>query len=496
MCSLLILFMVSSWAQKWTSGDKAMHSRSSEGAKYRSDLLSKDPNGLVFIHVTSAPSHFSLRESLRRSWIGECLTSTGCQYRFYVDYAPNNSTESMDLERRLINEQRHYSDIVMRDSCSYMMERHPSYVNYSNAHVYNEKEARDGGATYVDYPLRKMYKIDWKMCFLKWAKKNGKIVSFHTFVEDDSYVCTGNLLHQLEKIRGKRRDLSFRTGFKLFDGFDDSSSIMSNDVASFFADHYLVDNAALNCSHIVASRDPQVLQRSTWLSWGNSWRRNLCNWRQILFDATGGSLNVTTPSMDCLQSVQLDLQPRDSINSLVFLVKDPAPSSRDGSGASALLRKKPLEVGTARDRLASQAVGSRGRERPHVNSARLTYSEQRDRQFYQDGNPLLDLPYTFPCHMNRPLVWHDHLAGQLLLHFNVSEGSRSKRHRREKLDHLCETTLIVDKVKEPGQIMRLWRATATLRNYQDFSDAFLSEDSGGWMRIIDAFESRQGLVGG
>ena len=467
---------------------------------------------LLFIHVTSAPKHFNLRNALRRSWIGDCASSNECGYRFFIDYALTNQSSLMDLDRRLKQEQTKYSDLVMRDACPYMQDRHPHYVNYSNAHVYNEMEVRQGGAALADYPLRKMYKIDWKVCFLKWAKNNRKTPSYHAFVEDDSFVCTGNLLYQLEKVRKKQQHLSFRTGFKLFDGFDDSSTLMSNDVAAFFADHYLVDNEALNCSHIVASSDPAVAARSNWLSWGNSWRGNLCNWREVLLRESQGRLNVSSPHMDCLQAVQMDLQPSSGegnqsspSDTLVFLLKDPSPASRDGTGGAALLRTRPLEVAVATpintsvlggDLLQSSVEddGSDGGRGQDLSG--LSFSEVRDRQFFDDANRLLDLPWDFPCHLNRPMVWHDHKAGQLLLRNRAKEGVRARRYRRDKLEHLCETTLIVDKVKEPQQVLHLWRATHSHRRYVDLSPAFLHEDSQGWMRLIEGYEALHGKRAG
>lgn len=471
---------------------------------------------LLFIHVTSGPAHFHLRDSLRRSWVGECARSAECEYRFFIDYALTDQSSHVPLDHRLRHEQEQYADLVMRDACPYMKERHPHFVNYSNAHVYNEMEVRQGGAAFADYPLRRMYKIDWKICFLKWAKKNDKAPSYHVFVEDDSFVCTGNLLYQLENVRERAQQLSFRTGFKLFDGFDDSSTLMSNDVASFFADHYLVDSEALNCSHIVASSDPAVAARSNWLSWGNSWRGNLCNWREVLLKESQGRLNVTAPSMDCLQAVQMDLQPsggdgNHSADTLVFLLKDPTPASRDGKGGAALLRTRPLEVSisavintsSSRESLTSKFQNPRisalitgesgdgeGDGDGGADLSGLSFSEVRDRHFFDDKNRLLDLPWSFPCHLNRPLVWHDHKAGQLLLRHRARESVRAKRYRLDKLEHLCESALVVDKVKEPLQVMNIWRATSSHRHYHDLSPAFIHEGSEGWMRLIESFEAQ------
>jgi hypothetical protein len=138
-----------------------------------------------------------------------------------------------------------------------------------------------------------VYKVDWKVCFTKWAKINSKMAMYHAFVEDDSFLCTGHLLHLtsiLSNMTKEERGLPFRTGnpsehhmtlhhpmhitlhhslsdlsvvlmrmdliinsghwyvrllpclrlgYEMFDGFDDSSTFMSREIAEVFADHYL-----------------------------------------------------------------------------------------------------------------------------------------------------------------------------------------------------------------------------------------------------------------
>ena len=109
-----------------------------------------------------------------------------------------------------------------------MLRRHPSYINYGNSQVVDIDADVDASGTggegeageettsnsdsdsrsgiHRDYRYRRMYKIDWKVCFLKWISANQYKPDYHVFVEDDSFVCTENLLHQmgllrLEKIR-------------------------------------------------------------------------------------------------------------------------------------------------------------------------------------------------------------------------------------------------------------------------------------------------------
>ena len=80
------------------------------------------------------------------------------------------------------------------------------------------------------------------------------MTEYHVYVEDDSYVCTDHLIYQLELL-SNRTILEknyyirpFRTGTFLFDGFDDSSTIMNKKVALAFAEDY-PDNG-FNCSTI------------------------------------------------------------------------------------------------------------------------------------------------------------------------------------------------------------------------------------------------------
>lgn len=451
-----------------------------------------DEPGLLFISITSGAHHVHLRESIRSTWISSCKSSALCDYRFFID-------TDEDGDKGLQREQEIEEDLVFRSACPYMKERHPDHVNYGNGHVFSADEVAEGGVTLADYPLRRMYKIDWKMCFLKWIKKHKKdgepYPLFHVFVEDDSFVCVGNLLHQFELLRQKGAATpSFRTGFALFDGFDDSSTLMTGDVAEFLADHYLVDRDALNCSKVVQSQDEAMRRNSLWLSWGSSWRAELCDWGKVLESESGGAFEkIMKPKMDCLQAVQLSLQPNapnnhnESSDTLTFQLKDPASFPNGGH----LLREAPLHVRAVR-RGDDGSGHSNKVERNASEETELTYTEVRDRAFHTDSNPLLSLPVHFPCHQRRPLVWHDHKAGELLLrHASHQESKRTSHYRMERLAHVCEYMLLIDKVKDPEHMKGLWRATRKASNYHDFSPAFLHEDHTGWMQIISAFEARE-----
>jgi len=80
-----------------------------------------------------------------------------------------------------------------------------------------------------------LYKIDWKVCFLKWALVNDRMASLFLLVEDDSFTCTQNVMYQSKLLEMEAdkdisngvRPVSIRTGAPMFDGFDDSSTFMS-----------------------------------------------------------------------------------------------------------------------------------------------------------------------------------------------------------------------------------------------------------------------------
>jgi hypothetical protein len=203
------------------------------------------------------------------------------------------------------------------------MKRHPDFINYANSPPTGENlfrinrteannstsmKAQEQQIDNPDYPFRRFYKIDWKICFLRWCAQNSRIPKYHVFVEDDSFICTDNLLHQMTLLHNRQLYLEkevaentgtgdqkkmqqkyfFRTGTKMYDGFDDSSTIMSAEIGTVFADFYyggkkfFPDKKKLeiynfNCSKIIdaAAKDPS---QAVWLSWGNSWMSSHCGW--------------------------------------------------------------------------------------------------------------------------------------------------------------------------------------------------------------------------
>lgn len=81
-----------------------------------------------------------------------------------------------------------------------------------------------------------------------------------------------------------------------YDGFDDSTTFMSKEVALAFLEHYM--EPGLNCSIVTDSQDPLIEQKMQWLSWGNSWIYSHCNWRGDLADNFGFHFNV--PAINCM----------------------------------------------------------------------------------------------------------------------------------------------------------------------------------------------------
>jgi len=188
-----------------------------------------------------------------------------------------------------------------------MMRRHnDSRINYANsAPTPDHIHINTSSTTHYDIPdykYRRMYKIDWKVCFLQWSKSNGLIDTvFHAFIEDDSYVCTSHVLYQANVYQSYHtiQKRPFRTGTKLWSGYDDSFTLLSSEVADTFATHY--PSNGFNCSHIIDTNAIDVLDQSMWLSWGNSWIHERCNWTNALRDVF--NMTIIEPSMDCFQSV-------------------------------------------------------------------------------------------------------------------------------------------------------------------------------------------------
>lgn len=241
----------------------------------------KNENLTLLISITSAPGNFHLRLAIRQTWGLPCYASPSCDIRFFIDIM-NISTAFPEVKK----ENDTYQDIVIRGKyCKFMEERHVyPLLNYGNTFkrpwVYG-----GGGVPY--YHFRGIYKLDWKICFSKWADAHNKMAAYHMYTEDDSFVCTENLLHQLLMLEqmdaeGKipLQARNWRVGDPKWDGFDDNLTIMTKGIAQAFAEHY--PEPGFNCSKTVDDGNPAVKEH---LSWGNSWMSKHCGWATALYES-------------------------------------------------------------------------------------------------------------------------------------------------------------------------------------------------------------------
>ena len=246
---------------------------------------------LLFISITSSPHHSHLRHANRFTWLLPCIASPVCDYKFFIDKAKNTSED-------LFGELTTYDDIVFRDSCD-LMNRHPDNINYGNSPPREETLHE-----IPDYQFRRMYKVDWKVCFMRYARDHNKMAEYHVFVEDDSFICTENLLYQVQLLHNRSMNEKipiFRTGTAMFDGFDDSSTFMSKDVALIFANYYNTNN--INCTKVVDYPNSESWNASMWLSWGNSWMKLRCDWFNVIKKEL--SVHIIKPISDCLYATSI-----------------------------------------------------------------------------------------------------------------------------------------------------------------------------------------------
>lgn len=266
-----------------------------------------------------------------------CVASSLCDYRFFID----KSEQAVDSSVKSESDQ--HNDIIFRNDCE-LMKRHPDYINYGNSPPRNENFRIKYNGTEIDspdYKWRRMYKIDWKVCFMQYARDHHKMAEYHAFVEDDSYTCTENLLYQasiLHKksvLSGARH--SFRTGTAMFDGFDDSSTFMTRDVALAFANHY---DTTLNCSRVVDYPNSSAWEEGIWQSWGNSWMKKRCGWMHQLHAQL--HMPVLKPTIDCMAATALNVS--KGLTKLEFPCTDHTIIMHHGTAGETLLRGKPAHV--------------------------------------------------------------------------------------------------------------------------------------------------------
>ena len=257
---------------------------------------SEDTLPTLFIAVTSAPDHGHLRNTARKSWLTPCNNVTRCVYRFFID----SIALSLDLQEEIAT----HKDIVIRNECKLMVARHPNgNINYGNS----PPAGSNVNDQLPDYLYRRMYKIDWKVCFLHWFKENHdtKSMTLYAFVEDDSYTCTRHLLHQTNLLKNLDKSYYFRTGTRLYDGFDDSSTLISAAAAELFMSHYLEEG--FDCHEVIDAynaHDNVTLNKYMWLSWGNSWASGVgCNWSRVIQQLY--NIQVIKPLASCFDALQV-----------------------------------------------------------------------------------------------------------------------------------------------------------------------------------------------
>jgi len=292
---------------------------------------------VVFISITSSPFHVKLRDASRKTWLLPCLANPDCDYKFFVDKSESDVDPTVKEESRL------HRDMVFRDACP-LIARHPSYINYGNSPPRKENFHLTINNTVIDSPdyyWRRMYKIDWKVCFMRYARDNSKMAEFHVFVEDDSFICSENLLYQASLLHNKSAlsgiRHSFRTGTGMFDGFDDSSTFMTRDIALAFANHY---DTELRCAQVMDHENSTMWFDAIWQSWGNSWMKKRCDWMHQLRSRL--HMSVLKPTIDCMQATSFNLSKQNT--KLAFPCTDHTIITHHGSAGSVILGGKAAHV--------------------------------------------------------------------------------------------------------------------------------------------------------
>ena len=438
----------------------------------------KSDDLLLLISITSGPNHASLRHASRESWLLPCVRSPLCDYAYFIDRHESNITEALIVENKT------YGDLVFRGRwCPFMLERHHHTTNYGNYMETTEqshnKSERD--LKLPQYQLRGMYKVDWKVCFTKWALQNHKMAAYHAYVEDDSFTCVDNLLRQLTILTDLQNNgtkvPSIRAGTPMWDGFDDSSTLMSRDIAMVFATLY--PSPGFNCSAMVDAVDPKA---HAWLSWGNSWMSNRCGWR------------------DKLKSMGLQMVVPRLHKTELYCEGAVAPSvapTKTGSADSAHGRRLMDEGQWGRQELGQQQGQEQEQGQEQRQGHRQEQGQSRANSHYSvhdegeaEANTRSDVPdmalpsrrlYTaLPCPRFGGVIIHHALAGEKLLEDKL-------------VTHLCEYTLFVDKVKHEGRMKDLWSSVSRLTHpvYHDFSPVLMSDADKGWPVVVKNIENRQ-----
>ena len=419
---------------------------------------------LLLISITSGPAHSHLRLAARETWLIPCIRSPLCEYIFFVDRQETNLTEPLIVENTT------FGDLVFRGPwCPFMLERHHHRINYGNfMETHGALDNSTIKTRLPEYQLRGMYKIDWKVCFTKWALLSHKMAAYHAYVEDDSFTCVDNLLHQLvllTDLKKKNASMvpSIRAGTPMWDGFDDSSTLMSRDIAMVFATLY--PTAGFNCSKMADAVDHKARD---WLSWGNSWMNSRCGWRD--------KLKLQGVSMVVPQLHKTELKCEDVIP------PSAAPSVAPSKGGR--LRR------TGRRRLD----GGEGLEPSSQLEAPDPHRLDGGIVGSNDYDALTDAPRLIPPSRRLYTALPCPKFGGAIIH-HASAGERLLAE--PLLVHLCEYTLFVDKVKDEKRLRALWSSVSGLTRprYHDFSPVLTREGEQGWPLVVRKIEEAQVACG-
>ncbi len=440
----------------------------STGGKLGEFLIPEPRKDLpLFVGITSGYKNHALRVAARQTWLANCTAfnttikdnanpnvggsssssnsstgskwtgapSTRCLYSFFVDKTLD-STKASEREL-LLEEQLKYGDIVFRNDCSLMKSRHP----YQGVHYGNIAHYEKNSTINPDYQLRRMYKIDWKVCIFQWALGSNNLAEYFLLVEDDSYSCLGNVEYQISSIIHNSTGPTplIRAGTPMFDGFDDSSTFLSGKIAAAFAKYY--PSPKFDCSQIWAQTLEKQRLTYDWLSWGNSWMHNRCGWRQAL--ESKFQLPLVQPAIDCFT----------------------AKFIYDGD--------------------------------PSGNHPIYAYN-------YTQVSNVASTQLSFPCAFH-PIIVHGARAAEMYLgevNYLRSENLTDQIHNNPiiqyKTNHICEYVLTIDKIKDPKQLYDLHEVTFNTdetnpSQFHDLSLALTHEDHIGWMNLLRNYEKQYNI---
>ena len=122
------------------------------------------------------------------------------------------------------------------------MQQYPDTLNNGNHDYWNMGVWKDAYA---------WYHFDFTLCMFRWIRQHeaesqeSLIPRYVLLVEDDSFLSTQHLLYQIQLLTTvpPEKSLPFYTGGNMWiphGTFDDSSSLLSGDIAALFAQHFRV----------------------------------------------------------------------------------------------------------------------------------------------------------------------------------------------------------------------------------------------------------------